>query len=62
MDISALDKSLDKIIQDFFDEVKLLFDSSDRESAATKEDLFHLSKQVAYCLDDFRKAIVQNLK
>lgn len=62
MNTSNLIISLDKTIERFTDEVELLFNGEDCYDKATKEDLFELSKHVAYALDDFKKAIVQNSK
>lgn len=62
MNVSNLNRSLDKTIQLFTDETQLLFNGTDSDTPATKEDLFELSKRVAYALDEFRKSIIDNMK
>lgn len=62
MNIGNLNRRLDSAMNTYCDEVQALFDARHLHEPATKEDLFELSKRVAYILGEFQKALVSELK
>lgn len=62
MDQTKLQAELEKVLDAFIQETNLCFNGKDRDLPATKEDIFHLSQQVVYLLDDFTKVIIEHSK
>lgn len=54
--------SLEKAISTFTDETSALFNGADSDKPATKHDLFELSRQISYVMDEFKKVLSEKVK